>query len=528
MAELEGPERRRRRGFRLTAKYQVSGWRFLYRRLQHALVRRDTRMIDDPQRAQAGPLMLGLVIAAIVGVGAVIFSLISPGGLVKDAKIVVDKESGALWVRIGDRLDPVANLTSARLIVGRPENPVKASSSEINKWPHGSLVGIIGAPVDIRDAENPESVWTVCDTTMTGSAVPLDPVSGLPTTARSPVTTTAIGGPLTKDADTVTMSGKQARLVGYQNKTWLIYPRPDGVVVRAAVDLKDPIVADALGLNTSDLVLPISQGLFNAIPSEPPLVAPRIADVGSRPAYADNKPLTVGTIVKVKELSGESVYYVAMPDGLQQVPLTAATMIRAANPQVSTEPVEVGPDQVATLPKSSALQVGFYPTEEVELIAADDRPVTCWSWTHRGNDPTSTTEVLAGRTLPLTSEQARALVPLVSAPTSGGLTADQVYMPPTTGRFVQVTGAESDSRLKESYYWVADNGVRFGLDTTTQDAQGQTTLAALNLRYPVPAPWVVISLFAPGPPLSQKDALIRHDGVPANPVVAGIDQKEVK
>ena len=56
MAELDGPERRRRRGFRLTAKYQVSGWRFLYRRLQHALVRRDTRMIDDPQRAQAGPL----------------------------------------------------------------------------------------------------------------------------------------------------------------------------------------------------------------------------------------------------------------------------------------------------------------------------------------------------------------------------------------------------------------------------------------------------------------------------------------
>lgn len=52
MAELEGPERRRRRGFRLTAKYQVSGWRFLYRRLQHALVRRDTRMIDDPQRAR--------------------------------------------------------------------------------------------------------------------------------------------------------------------------------------------------------------------------------------------------------------------------------------------------------------------------------------------------------------------------------------------------------------------------------------------------------------------------------------------
>lgn len=151
MAELDGPERRRRRGFRLTAKYQVPGWRFLYRRLQHALVRRDTRMIDDPQRAQAGPLMLGLVLAAVLcrlgGVRSVF-----PGGLVKDSKIAVDKDSGALWVRVGDQLDPVTNLTSARLIVGRPENPVKASSSEINKYPHGSLVGIVGAPVDIRDS----------------------------------------------------------------------------------------------------------------------------------------------------------------------------------------------------------------------------------------------------------------------------------------------------------------------------------------------------------------------------------------
>ena len=527
MAELEGPERRRRRGFRLTAKYQVSGWRFLYRRLQHALVRRDTRMIDDPQRAQAGPLMLGLVLAAVLSVGSVVFGLFSPGGLVKDSKIVVDKDSGALWVRVGDQLDPVTNLTSARLIVGRPENPVKASSSEINKYPHGSLVGIVGAPVDIRDSENPDSVWTVCDTTMTGSAVPLDPVSGLPTTARSPVSVAAIGGPLTKDAETTTMSGKQARLVGYQNKTWLIFARPDGVVVRSAVDLKDPIVADALGLRPSDLVLPISQGLFNAIPSEPPLLAPRIPDVGTRPAYADNKPLTVGTIVKVKELSGDSAYWVAMPDGVQQVSLTAATMIRAANPQVSAEPVEVGPDQVASLPKSAALQVGFYPSEAVELLPADDRPITCWSWSHHGSDPTSTTEVLAGRTLPLTAEQTHAMVGMVSAPTSDGLTADQVYMPPTTGRFVQVTGAENDSRRRESYYWVADNGVRFGLDTSNTE-QGQVTLSALNLHYPVPAPWVVISLFAPGATLSRQDALIRHDGVPANPVVAGIDQKEVK
>jgi len=466
-------------------------------------------------------------LAVVVCVGSVVFSLFSPGGLVKDAKIVADKDSGALYVRIGERLDPVTNLTSARLIVGQPDSPVKANSSEINKYPRGSLVGIPGAPVDIRDTDDPSSIWTVCDSTLTGSAVPLDPVSGLPTTATSPVTTTVIGGSLTEGGDSIVLSGSKARLVGFKGKTWLIYPRPDGVVVRSAVDIKNSIVADALGLSTEDLVLPISSGMFNAVPSEPPLVAPVIAEVGSRPPYANNLPLTVGTILKVQELSGETTYYAAAADGVQQVSLTAATMIRAANPQVSTEPVAVSPDQLAALPKSGSLRVDFYPEKPVTLVDADTDPVTCWSWSHSGSDPTSHTEVLVGRTLPLTPTQIRALVPLVSAPTSEGMTADQVYMPPTTGRFVQSTGAQPDSRLRESYFWVADNGVRFGLDTSDK-ARGDVTLAALALHHPVPAPWVVISLFAPGATLSQRDALIRHDGVPSDPVVAGLDPKGVK
>ena len=90
--------------------------------------------------------------------------------------------------------------------------------------------------------------------------------------------------------------------------------------------------------------------------------------------------------------------------------------------------------------------------------------------------------------------------------------------------FAAGPSAATDSRLRESYFWVADNGVRFGLDTSDQQS-GDVTLTALKLHYPVPAPWVVVSLFAAGPTLSQKDALIRHDGVPPNPTVAGLDVK---
>lgn len=528
MAELEGPEqRRRRRGFRVTTKYQVSGVRFLYRRLRHALVRHDGRMIDDPQRAQSTPLYTGLLTAVIFGVGTFVYSIFQPAGHVEGADIVVNRDTGALYVRVGPRLDPVTNLTSARLIVGRPLNPTKVSSAEIAKYPHGSLVGIVGAPSDVRNSTDPSSIWSVCDTTMTGAAVPLDPVSGLPSTAMSPVTTTVIGGPLTVSAETSKLSGNQARLVAYDNRAWLIYARPDGVVVRSTLDLKSAVVADALGLKANDLLLPISQGLFNAIPSEPPLFAPIINGVGEPPAFPAKRPLTVGTILKVTDLSGGTKYYATLPDGVQEVALTAATMIRAANPQVSTEPVQIGPDELAGMPKSNQLDIGFYPSGPVQLVPADHEPVTCWSWAHSGDEPTSTTQVIVGRTLPLTDQQSKVSVSLVSAASSKGMTADRAYMPPTSGRFVQITGAATDAKSREGYFWVADNGVRFGLDNTDQNS-GATVLASLGLSHSVPAPWNVISLFAPGPTLSQADARVRHDGVPGDKVVEGVSEKEIE
>ena len=523
MAELEATKKgRRRNGFRLTATYQVTGWRFMHRRLRHALIRRDTRMIDDPQKAQSAPLILGMVLAVVVCVGAVVLSLFSRAGVVKDAKIVADKDSGALYVRIGDRLDPVTNLTSARLIAGSPANPVRVGAAEIAKYPRGSLVGIVGAPVEIRDSKDPWSIWTVCDTTVTGAAVPLDPVSGLPTIAVSPVVTTAIGGPLTPDQSTRVLGGNQARLFGYANRTWLVYARPDGVVVRSLVDLNDRIVADALGLRADDPVLPISPGLLNAVPAEPPLVAPPIDGAGSPSTFAGDRPLTVGTILRVTDLTGQAHYYVTLAAGVQEVSHTAATMIRAANPQVSFEPVETSPAELASFPKINQLAVSFYPSRALELVSPTDDPITCWSWSHHGDEPTARTEVLVGPNLPLTPQQRASRVQLVSAPTSGGVTADYVSLPPNTGRFVRITGSATGSRTTGSDFWVADNGVRFGLDTSA-GSNGADTLTALGLRYPAPAPWVVVSLFAPGATLSQKDALIRHDGVPPDLVVAGID-----
>ncbi len=67
-------------GFRLTTKVQVSGWRFLLRRVEHAIVRRDTRMFDDPLQFYSRAVFAGIVIAVLVCLGAALLAYFKPLG----------------------------------------------------------------------------------------------------------------------------------------------------------------------------------------------------------------------------------------------------------------------------------------------------------------------------------------------------------------------------------------------------------------------------------------------------------------
>ncbi|CKO11582.1 ESX-1 secretion system protein EccB1 [Mycobacterium tuberculosis] len=67
-------------GLRLTTKVQVSGWRFLLRRLEHAIVRRDTRMFDDPLQFYSRSIALGIVVAVLILAGAALLAYFKPQG----------------------------------------------------------------------------------------------------------------------------------------------------------------------------------------------------------------------------------------------------------------------------------------------------------------------------------------------------------------------------------------------------------------------------------------------------------------
>ncbi|WP_045379943.1 type VII secretion protein EccB, partial [Mycobacterium kyorinense] len=129
-------------GFRLTTKVQVSGWRFLLRRVEHAIVRRDTRMFDDPLAFYSRAVGLGIVIAVLVGLGAGMLAYFKPLGRRSGDTLLVDRTTNQLYVVLPGtgQLHPVYNLTSARLMLGSASNPSAVKSAELDKMPKGQRI----------------------------------------------------------------------------------------------------------------------------------------------------------------------------------------------------------------------------------------------------------------------------------------------------------------------------------------------------------------------------------------------------
>ena len=127
-------------GFRLTTKVQVSGWRFLLRRVEHAIVRRDTRMFDDPLQFYSRAVSLGIVIAVLVCLGAALLAYFKPLGKRGGDNLLVDRTTNQLYVVMpgSGQLRPVYNLTSARLVLGNDGTPVAVKSEELEPDAEGS------------------------------------------------------------------------------------------------------------------------------------------------------------------------------------------------------------------------------------------------------------------------------------------------------------------------------------------------------------------------------------------------------
>src|SRR5690606_26952331 len=161
----------------------------------------------------------------------------------------------------------------------------------------------------------------------------------------------------------------------------------------------------------------------------------------------------------------EGAKYVVSQSGLVQVSEVLAAMIRNADSQGSISLRTVGPDVIAANLRPGAWPgTATYPATPVQIVEPGRFGVTCYHWSRTAGDAAATTQVLAGDRLPLPAQEQSRTVSLVTAQTSQGATADAAYLPRNTGRFVQVSGSDPTSPLREGLYWISDSGVRYGID----------------------------------------------------------------
>lgn len=466
-------------GLRLTTKVQVSGWRFLLRRVEHAIVRRDTRMFDDPLQFYSRSVSLGIVIAVLVLAGAALLAYFKPQGKLGGTNLLTDRSTNQLYVILSGQLHPVYNLTSARLLLGNPATPATVKSSELHKLPMGQTVGIPGAPYATPVSGDSSSIWTLCDTVARAQ------------TASPAVETTVVAMPLTIDPAIDAIRPNEALLAAYQGREWIITTKG-----RHAIDLTDRALTSAMGVPVTAKPTPVSAGMFNALPDLGSWQLPPIPDDGAPNSLGLPENLVIGSVFQIRTDKGPH-YYLTLPDGIAQVNATTAAALRATESHGLVEPPAVVPSLVVQIPER--VYDSPLPDETIKILSRSDEPTLCWTWERRAGDQSPQTTVLAGRHLPL-------------PPSAMSMGIKQIHGTATIyldgGRFIALQSP--DPRYSESMYYVDQQGVRYGIPQAE-------AAKALGLSAPKPAPWEIVRLLVDGPVLSKAAALLEHDTLPADP-----------
>lgn len=458
-----------------TTRLQISGHRFLGRRMAHALVRGDTRMLDDPLRAQSLSLTAGAVLAAIAVAVCAVLALARPAGGLGDASVVVVRESGAMYVRIGDVMHPVFNMASARLIVGSAAVPRMVSQRAIDRATRGPHVGIPGAPEQISPPlRAEEAMWTVCDDEHGLTAVTVGPVAE---------------GALTPGGSVlVTPRGGSAAVTYLLHGGW-----------RARVDLRHPAVVRALRID-GVVPQPVSTAVLDAIPEAPAIAPPRIPGLAG-PSVLPGHPL--GAVVRLPRAGdGAPDYYVVLSDGLQRIGEVAADLIRFTDGRARQQVPAVSADVVGAVPVVTSLPVATFPSRGGVTAA----PVVCAQWRPGKGETASHTEILVGDGDPVTARS------IVLAQSDGdGPAVDSMAVPAGRSVFVRSVGLTGAGQDTGSLFLVNESGVAHGVwDSDTATVLGLT-------EPPVSAPWSVLARLPRGPELSRDSASVARDGIAATP-----------
>jgi type VII secretion protein EccB len=458
-----------------TTRLHISGYRFMRRRIECALLGRDLRAVNEPIRAPAQSLMAGLALAVILLAGCVVLALLRPQPGLATAPILMEKQSGALYVRLGETLHPVLNLASARLIAKTNADPQPTAASALDRGRRGPLLGITGAPQFLGTPLGEDELrWTVCDS---------------------------------RDGTTVVVGrgeGPQSHILA-GDQTLLVRPSSGGSTYllyggrRAVVNLADAAVERALGPE-GQVPRTVSTLLLNIIPEALPLTAPRIPDAGGR-GSGSLPGFPVGSVLRVTRTGGDD-FYVVLTDGVQRVGQLAADLVRFSNSQGTRTVMSVAPDVIRNAPAVTRLPVSGFPDRAKTPPLTDDGTL-CASWTYAASGNVDISFSVGG--LPLSDGEGSVFLAQADGK---GSAVDAVYLPPGRSAYVRATGLSGGNVRAGTRYFISDTGVRYAVHDDD---------AAHDLGMPdamIAAPWPVLAKLPAGPELSRANASVAQD-VPA-------------
>ncbi|MFC7533452.1 type VII secretion protein EccB [Actinoplanes sp. GCM10030250] len=396
---------------------QLQSYQFRNQRVISAFVMRETDPAQSPLRRGIGALFGGLMIAVLVAAGFGIHGLLTGTGdnrWQSEGSVVVERETGASFVYLDDKLIPTLNFTSAKLASGRPDPPVfRIAAKDLTGTPRGVTIGIAGAPASLPDASRQVRLpWTIC-------TVPGDNATSVLLVASSGPDGTPLAdrGLLVTDGDLnhLVVQGRKHRI------------RNARTTIPALFGATQPTRVGAAWLTT--------------LPSGTDIAPIAVDDRGDPSGAVDNSDN--GDVLFTETGSGKQ-FYLVLDDGLAPITPLQQAVLQAAFP---ADPQPVSVNDVAQAPESKAVPADNAPPAVPQLAPLPPAQATCATTTTPTDPPTLTVDGS-----PSTFANA---IPTTD-PSAAGPLADAIQVP---------AGTYSLLRTGDTFQLIADQALRHPLPT---------------------------------------------------------------
>lgn len=465
-----------------TKRDQVQAHMFLMSRLTSAMLRSDPDAPESPQARTNRGILWGVVIAVIITAGAFVLGMFSPGKKTSwqtSGDLVVDKDTGARYLYLGDELRPVRNYASARLLSGAEIGTTTVGTNSLRDTPRGTPVGIPGAPDQLPQVEDAtQTRWLVC-----AAAGPAADEEG------ATFTTLVVGGDAEGDG---VGAGEGALVVGPDDEEYLVWQG-----IRLRLD-SDSGARESLGY-TAQAPVAVSASFLNSLPVGPDLTPPPV------PGLGDAGPGGVGVVGQVFEQAvtgGESRYYQLHTEALVPVTATEVALIlgdqrirEGAYDGAAPQALPLTSQAVRDLASGDGTATGArLPQAPPTAVPVFEEESLCASIVPEGDGSRISVSVMPNGLLGTPAQLSSELAAPACSP------VDALVVPPGGGTLVRAVGA-GGGRIGPSLYLVTEAGVKHRVD-------GSEAAAALGYGSATPGelPAPLLAMVPSGPDLSELDA----------------------